>query len=220
MTLNTNLRTLQKYYILRNIGVAMMQERRQRLFSLADRQAGYFTASQARETGYSDRLIHHHSAQGSWIKVGWGLYRLRDYPATSEEDLVQLYLWSRDKLGTPKAVVSHDTALALYELSDLMPTQYHLSVPTGFRKKLPPGVVLHPSALQPADVSWRNGYRITTPLRTLLDVARSGVSPEHISLASKQALLRGMIRRDTLEKATEILTESEQIGFREALSQP
>ncbi len=116
-------------------------ERKQELFTLADQQVGYFTAGQARALGYSDRLMHHHKTQGNWLEVGWGLYRLRDYPATAEEDLMRLYLWSRDKQGRPQAVVSHDTALGLYELSDLMPSRYHLSVPPGFRKIPPPEVV-------------------------------------------------------------------------------
>lgn len=192
-------------------------ERKQQLFALADQQSGYFTAAQARELGYSDRLIHHHKASGNWREVGWGLYRLRDYPSSPEEDLVRLYLWSRDKQGNPQAVVSHDTALALYELSDLMPSGYHLSVPPGFRKAPPPGVVLHKAVLEPSEVDWRGGYHITTPLRTLLDAARSGLSPEHIAEASKQALERGLVRRRMLIEAIRHLTEAQRLGFRVAL---
>lgn len=194
-------------------------ERKQRLFTLADQQAGYFTAAQARELGYSDRLIHHHKTYGNWLEAGWGLYRLRDYPATPEEDLVRLYLWSRDKQGNPQAVVSHDTALALYELSDLMPSRYHLSVPPGFRKAPPPGVVLHRSRLEPSEVKWRGGYRITVPLRTLLDAARSGISPEHVAEATRQALERGLVRERALKEAVQNLTEAQQFGFRVALEE-
>jgi predicted transcriptional regulator of viral defense system len=187
------------------------------LFELADRQAGYFTAAQARALGYSDRLIHHHKRQGNWLESGWGLYRLRDYPASEEEELVRLSLWSRDKRGRPQAVVSHDTALALHELSDLMPSRYHLSVPPGFRKNPPPGVVLHRVRLHPDEVAWRGGYRITTPLRTLLDAARSGVSPEHVAEAARQALERGLVRRKVLAEATQTLSAAQRLGFEEAL---
>lgn len=194
-------------------------ERKQQLFTIADQQAGYFTATQARELGYSDRLIHHHKSYGNWLEVGWGLYRLRDYPNTPEEDLVRLYLWSRDKRGNPQAVVSHDTALALFGLSDLMPSRIHLSVPPGFRKTLSPGVVLHKARLEPSEVTWGGGYRITAPLRTLLDVAKRGVSPEHIAEATRQALERGLVRKKALKEAMKNLSEAQQFGFRVALEE-
>jgi predicted transcriptional regulator of viral defense system len=208
---------LQKPYIYCKIFVVMDAKRKRALFELADQQAGYFTAAQARAMGYSDRLIHHHKHQGNWLEAGWGLYRLRDYPTSEEEELVRLSLWSRDKMGRPQAVVSHDTALALHELSDLMPDRYHLSVPPGFRKVSPAGVVLHRVRLAPDEAAWRGSYRITTPLRTLLDVAQSGVSPEHVTQAAWEALERGMVRRKALVEAIQALSAAERLGFEAAL---
>ncbi len=46
-----------------------------------------------------------------------------------------------------------------------------------------------------------SGYRVTTPLRTLLDVAASPLSQEHLDKAVVQALERGMVRRAALETA-------------------
>ena len=54
--------------------------REQQLFEVADTQAGYFTAAQALETGFSYRAQHHHKAQGRWLDKGFGIFRLRDYP--------------------------------------------------------------------------------------------------------------------------------------------
>lgn len=171
------------------------------LFLLADRQAGYFTARQARDLGYSGRLQHHHRHRGNWLEIDRGLFRLRDYPTTTDEELVKLSLWSRDLKGEPQAVVSHETALRLYDLSDLMPSSVHLSVPKGFRKTPPKGVVLHKISLVPIDVEARAGYRVTTPLRTLLDLADSPLSPEHFEAATREALERGLVRRRSLERA-------------------
>jgi predicted transcriptional regulator of viral defense system len=176
-------------------------ERKAELFKLADQQAGYFTAAQARALGYSDRIQHYHKHQGNWLEAGWGLYRLRDYPHSEHQDLVRLSLWSRSKKGQPQAVVSYDTALRLYQLSDWMPSQYHLTVPPGFRKKPPAGVVLHKNRLEPSDLEDHGLYRITTPLRTLLDLAADGFSLEHLEVALQQALNRGLIRRKALEQA-------------------
>jgi predicted transcriptional regulator of viral defense system len=176
-------------------------ERKAELFKLADQQAGYFTASQAKDLGYSDRVQHHHKRQGNWLEAGWGLYRLRDYPYSENEDLVRLSLWSRNKQGRTQAVVSHDTALRLYGLSDWMPSQYHLTVPPGFRKAPLKGVVLHKAVLEAGDLEDHGSYQVTTPLRTLIDLARDGFSLEHLEVAVQQALQRGQMRRKVLENS-------------------
>lgn len=184
------------------------KDRADRLFEVADRQAGYFTARQAREAGYEYRLQHYHRERGNWLPVGHGLYRLRQYPDVEDEELVRLSLWSRDRGGRPQAVVSHETALRLHELTDLMPDRVHLSVPKGFRKEPPKGVVLHKVRLEDGDVEDRRGYRVTTPLRTILDIARSPrVSPEHLEAAVAGALERGLVRRKRLQAALETLED-------------
>lgn len=180
---------------------ANTKTRAHELFLLADQQAGYFSAGQANTLGYSGRLHHYHRQQGNWLEVDRGLFRLRDYPVTPDEELVKLSLWSRNLKGQPQAVVSHETVLRLYDLSDLMPSQIHLSVPKSFRKTPPKGVILHKANLEPKDVETRAGFQITTPLRTLIDLARSQLSPEHLETATLQALERGLVRRKNLEAA-------------------
>jgi hypothetical protein len=127
---------------------------------------------------------------------------LRDYPPGQREDLIRWSLWSRNQRGFPQAVVSHDTALTVHELSDVMPALVHLTVPPGFRKKVPPGCVLHKGTLAPGDVEARDGYRVTTPLRTLLDVADGPLSQEHLDAAVGEALERGLVRWRQLESTT------------------
>lgn len=123
------------------IDVLSRRDKERALFELADRQAGYFTAAQAGDMGYSYRAQSHHKKQGNWLDEGWGIFRLRDYPHSDEEEFVRLSLWSRDRQGRPQAVVSHDSALQLYELTDLLPAKIHLSVPGSFRKAAPESVV-------------------------------------------------------------------------------
>lgn len=180
---------------------ASSQDFRAHLFAIADEQAGYFTAQQAQAAGYSYASQSYHLKQGHWLNEGWGLFRLRDYPTTPDEQLVRLMLWSRDREGKQQAVVSHDTALRVYKLSDVMPSKIHLSVPKGFRKDAPSGVVLYKAALPSEDIQRRDGYRITTPLRTLLDVADSALSPEHLNQAVEEALAQGLVRKTKLQTA-------------------
>ena len=169
------------------------------LYDFAAAQGGYFTAGQASQAGYAYSQQHFHVARGNWLKIGRGLFRLRDYPPDGREDLIRCSLWSRNQKGVPQAVVSHDTALSVHELSDLMPAQIHLTVPKGFRKKAPPGCVLHMDTLPPQDVETRGGYQVTSPLRTLLDVSASALSQEHLDRAVRDGLGRGILSRHLLE---------------------
>ena len=177
------------------------QENARALYQIAAAQGGYFTAAQARQVGYAYSQQHFHVSRGNWLKIDRGLFRLRDFPPGEREDLIRWSLWSRNQKSVPQAVVSHDTALTVHELSDAMPAQVHLTVPPGFRKNVPPGCVLHKAVLTPEEIESRTGYRVTTPLRTLLDVADSPLSQEHLNRAVRDALERGLVRRRLLETA-------------------
>jgi predicted transcriptional regulator of viral defense system len=176
-------------------------DRRHQLFELADSQAGYFTAAQARSLGFVSQYQAHHRRSGTWQQVGRGIYRLRDYPQTDHEQLVQLTLWSHNRQQQPQAVVSHQTALAFFQLSDVMPARISLTAPLDFRKIAPAGVVLYRANLERIDYQDYGGFRVTTPLRTLLDVAQAHLSIEHLEVAVQQALERGLVRRGGLRAA-------------------
>jgi predicted transcriptional regulator of viral defense system len=177
------------------------QDNARELYPVAADQGGYFTAAQARRSGYAYSQQHFHVIRGNWLKIDRGLFRLRDFPPGEDEDLIRWSLWSYSQKGAPQAVVSYDTALAVHRLSDVMPARVHLTVPPGFRRRVPPGCVLHKASLTPEEIELRAGYRVTTPLRTLLDVADSPLSQEHLDRAVQDALERGLLRRHLLETA-------------------
>jgi len=92
-------------------------------------------------------------------------------------------------------VVSHKTALIVHGLPELLPTKLHFTVPPTFRKTTPPGCVLHKQRLGPDDGEEREGFRVTTPLRTLIDTAESSVSREQFEKTVADAVAGGLIRR-------------------------
>jgi predicted transcriptional regulator of viral defense system len=177
------------------------QENAQGLYRIAASQGGYFSAAQAREAGYSYRQQSYHRGRGNWLLIDRGIYRLRDFPSGEREDLIRWSLWSRNRKGTPQAVVSHESALTVHDLSDVMPERVHLTVPKTFRKRVPVGCVLHVASLAEEEVEPRPGYSVTTPLRTLVDVAGSALSQEHLNIAVRDALERGLVRRAQLRSA-------------------
>lgn len=174
------------------------RETERALIEIAKEQDGYFTAAQALSVGYTYRQQNHHKNRGNWLYIDHGVYRLRTYPDSENEDLIRWSLWSRNRRGEFQATVSHETALALHELGDAMPSKTHLTVPPGFRKKAPGGCILYKACLGPSDIERRRGFNVTTPLRTLLDTADSPLSQDLLEGAVRDALRRGVVQSKQL----------------------
>lgn len=178
--------------------------KKDRLFEIADRQQGYFTSQQAVECGYSRTNFHRYVTSGEWVKERRGIYRLAHYPVTWHPDLVLWGLWSRNLKGKVQGVWSHETALEIYELSDAMPAKMHMTVPKRFRKwtDIPKNLVLHFVNLFEVDVVAQQGYLVTTPLKTIIDIVEEGkLSEDLIVQAIQDALQKGLISRKELNEA-------------------
>jgi len=172
------------------------------LYQTATAQGGYFTAKQAAAAGYGKRHVDYHVKAGNFERVMHGLFRLPTVPVSEHDEFIRLSLWSLGRDDRPQAVVSHESALALHELSDLLPGKVHLTVPRSFRKAPPKACILHRGVLSPADTTEWSGFRITTPLRTLVDAAMSdSVSAEQLKQAVVDALEKGLVRRGKLREA-------------------
>jgi predicted transcriptional regulator of viral defense system len=167
------------------------------LEALAYEQRGYFASAQARSHGVSRQLLNHHVKQGRFEQIRRGLYRIRGFPRAQHDDIREKWM----AVGPEKAIVSHESALALLELSDNIPDKIHLLVPRRYRGlRLPPGVVLHtfPDA-ETVSTLHRNGMTVTAPARTLVDVADE-LQPEQAAMAAQQALSRGLLTQRQLER--------------------
>jgi predicted transcriptional regulator of viral defense system len=168
-------------------------EKSHHLFDVAETQQGYFTSADAKRLGYDYPHQHFHVNQGNWIRVDRGIYRLKKFPAAKYEDLMRWWLWSRKK-----GVLSHETAAALYDLGDLLPSKIHLTVPGNFRKRPVKNIVLHKSNLRESEIEKRDDLPVTAPLRTILDLARSHLDDERLTAVTKDAIQKGLVSRREL----------------------
>lgn len=172
------------------------------LLASARPQGGYVTARQAAAAGFAANHLSYHVHAGHLERVGYGLYRLPEVPPSPHDRVIRLVLATRGRDDRPRGIVGHATALSLHELSDVMPAKVHLIVPPGWRQQAPAGCVFHVGRLAHSDSEDWEGFRVTTPLRTLIDVAREGrLSHEQIEAAVRDALRRGLVRRPALVRA-------------------
>src|SRR5437016_5613472 len=162
------------------------------LARIAREQEGYFSAAQALDAGFSYQAQRHHVNVGNWIRVDRGIFQLREWPSSPHADLIRWTLWSRFR-----GVVSHETALALHDLGDVNPSRIHLTVPPDFRAKVV-GVLLHREFIPDQDIDERAGFRVTSPLRSLLDVAASNTEMDQLHQAVVDAIERGIVTANLL----------------------
>ncbi len=162
-----------------------------RLYETACAQDGYFTTQQAARHGYSPQLMYKHVRGGRVARARRGIYRLIHFPAGEHEDLAIIWLWS-GRAG----VFSHQTALALHGLSDVLPSSIHLTLPEKWRNRrfrVPEGVVLYHADVFSDDRVWFGSVPATCARRTLNDCANEVISPELLHQAAQQALRRGLV---------------------------
>ena len=170
------------------------------LFHIASGQAGYFTAEQARGCGFSRALLSHHEQSGRFIRIRHGLYRFSEYPSSPREHVLAAWL----AVGKDIAVVSHESALDLLDLSDVIPDAVHLTVPRSRRSlQSIPGVKIHTTdrVIEPGERWVREGMVITSATRSILDTAEKGADPEQSELAVAQAIERGVATTEALRRA-------------------
>jgi predicted transcriptional regulator of viral defense system len=129
---------------------------------------------------------------GNIKRVQHGIYRLTRFPNSPREDLYIAWL----RCGA-NAVISDDSALELFNLSDAMPTEIHVIVPRGSSlRRL--GIRLHTGNLGPDEVTQWQGLPATTVERTIADVAARGAQEWVVQQAIREALAHGRVLPDSL----------------------
>ena len=163
------------------------------LLAAAAAQHGYFTTEQAAEQGISRRALTWRAQHGSAARIGHGLYRLPHWPIDPSDELYALQALA------PFGTFSHDTALTLLGLTDLIPSTTHFTIPETSRLRSRPGVTLHRSRHGAmTDRTLRDGLWVSTARRALLDAAREGADPDQLVSAARDARGRAMLTSDDL----------------------
>jgi len=164
----------------------------ERLFQIAEAQAGYFTTAQAQAVSVTRPQLSRYVAAGKLEHSQHGVYRLIPFPRVPHEDLFIAWL-----AAGPDAVISHDSALALYELSDVLPTHIHLTVPRSASRRRP-GYRLHTGRIGPAEITHYGSLKVTTVARTITDIASDGLADDLVIQAAQEAIARGLVTREQL----------------------
>jgi predicted transcriptional regulator of viral defense system len=124
------------------------------LWDVAVDQYGYVTAHDAHDLGVPVVELGKLAARGKLERVSYGVYRFPQWPVSANDSLIEAVLWTRDR----KAALSHETALALHELSDVNPDKTHVTVAPKSRalqrKRIPAAYAVHYQRLRDDQIGW------------------------------------------------------------------
>src|SRR3954469_833429 len=138
-----------------------------RVAALATRQHGVVAARQLAALGLAQQTIADWVATGRLHRVHRGVY------AVGHSVLPVRGHWTAAGLAAgPGAALSYASAAAFWDLRRTGATVIDVTVPGRSGRTKRPGLRLHrPRTLLPVEVTKRDGIRVTTPARTILDLA-------------------------------------------------
>ena len=166
------------------------------LYELAIDQKGYFTTQQAKLVGFSSLSLHHYVQREIFFPIQYGIYRFAQFPPSEDEDLMVVWLWSKKE-----GVFSHETALLKHQLSDVLPSKIHITLPLHHskRRKKPKGIRVYFDDISKKDIEWHGDIPITKAKKTILDLSNQSADCNII----EQAITNGV--KQNLFRLTDVL---------------
>ncbi|HUQ62838.1 MAG TPA: type IV toxin-antitoxin system AbiEi family antitoxin domain-containing protein [Acidimicrobiales bacterium] len=170
-----------------------------RVARLASRHLGLVTRPELLRLGLTARQIDLRVERGFLEVVHRGVYRVASAPPSWEQRVLAATL-----AGGARAVASHRTAGQIFRLRGIEHAPVEILVPRERRVGLD-GVIVHrTTALHRPDVARRGLIPITTPARTLFDMA-AVIDMETLESALEDAVLQHLASWQYLMRAAERL---------------
>jgi predicted transcriptional regulator of viral defense system len=164
------------------------------LHEIAEDNYGFLTVDDARRAGIRPQRLAEMARRGSLRREGLGLYRLDPFPTHELDDYRKGTLWPYGVEG----VLSHETALDLYGLSDVNPAKIHITVPKRYRlrrREVPPSYRFHHEDLDERDITRHEGLPIVTPAKAIRQCDEANLRRDLLRQALEDAKQKGLLTR-------------------------
>lgn len=178
-----------------------------RLRALAERQHGVLSRDQARELGATRQHLRRRIDSPDWEAMTSKVLRLVGSRRTFRQRCMAAALD-----GGPRACVSHESAAALWRIPGFLPGALHVTRSVG-RSGRPSALatVHHSCALQDHDVRLLEAIPVTSPARTIFDLA-GVLHPGRTERALDNALARRLTTVPALRQVTDELARQGRPG--------
>jgi predicted transcriptional regulator of viral defense system len=171
------------------------------LRELASEHEGIFTVGEAEEAGVPRALVVQLAHRGRLDRLDQGLYRFPAWPRTTLQQYHEAVLWPRAHRELKYALVSYDSALELYNLTNLNPGVIHVTLPpkTRISRRRPTWLRLHFADVPEADRAWEQGIPIVSLPRAIEEIGPvRGADVVHRAVS--EARERRLLREDELQR--------------------
>lgn len=167
-------------------------------------QWGMITTAQARQVGISAQTMAALAKQELLERVRHGVYRMAGAPSDPADGLRAAWLAMAPELAPDAqltadavAVVSHRSAADLHGLGDMNAFEFEFTV-AGRRQSRDKGIVFHRGTLSLQEWMLVGGLPVTTPARTVVDLAREGIDGGHLAGVARDAITDKHVDPDEL----------------------
>lgn len=177
---------------------------RDALLELAEAQNGLVTRRQAiTELEIDPTAFDALVARGRLERVARGIYRYPRVPGVEYEGYQVALL----RTGDAEAALSHETALAVHDISDVNPSRYHVTVPHAHRMRRSDNdrYVVHVQRLPGRQITWWQQMRIVTPAAAIEQCMTYGTPTYLLRQALDRGARTGAVPRADLSRLTEAL---------------
>lgn len=177
----------------------------EKVLDLAADQFGYVSTSQAAARDVSNNALRMMATRGVLERVSRGVYRLPTFPASPFAEYMEASLWPAGVAG----VISHESALAIRDLSDVNPAKVHITLPRGFRvrREVPKHLAIHNAGLSEDEIDLVEGIPTTTVRRTIEDCHRANLGPTLLRQAINEAVREGHLESAEAEDLRAMVEE-------------
>jgi predicted transcriptional regulator of viral defense system len=177
----------------------------ERLREIALDQHGFVTTAQAVDEGIPKTELPKLAARDRIERVAHGVYRIPQVPQTPYDNWALAVLWT----GAAEACLSHETALAAWDVSDVNPDRIHMTVGKHRRLRRAGGdrYVIHHRDLDADQRTWWEAIPITTVPTTIADCIAWGTPTYLIKQALDRAGRTSLLTAANRERLTRMLEE-------------
>jgi hypothetical protein len=189
----------------------MMDGRRRpigaRLGDLADAQHGYFTRAQAVREGVDDMSLRRAVRSGAIERLDHGVYRLAGAGQDPYQRLRVAWLRltpelsPRERTARPHLWVSHRSAAALLDLGVVAADVPEFTSDRRLQTRAEVRIWVRPAGLERGEWMVQQGFPVTTPTRTIADLASDRLDGGHLGRFAFDALARNLVTIGQVESA-------------------
>jgi predicted transcriptional regulator of viral defense system len=179
----------------------------ERLLEIAANQRGFVSTHDAATAGVAPVQLRKLAQRGRLERCAQGLYRLVAFPHRDNDELMRAALWADGR-----GVISHQSALRLWDLADVNPARIDITVPAPYRPRREGGgqYRIWVRSLDPQMIDYVADIPVVVPERAIVDAAWAGLQPRFIEQAIRTARERRLFGRETEMRVRD------QIGDRSA----